>query len=133
MIAYRYCSSEEVEELKNDNIKGYKYKTNKLVNTHEYNKKEKYLHFYLDPDSIFSYDNIEPSDLLEFRFPNEYEVYRGIGCYYFVDEDGNVQTRRANQLAIPAKLVRREHVKNIQPLKKEEYNDNIKKLVRHGI
>lgn len=133
MIAYRYCSSEEVEELKNDNIKGYKYKTNKLVNTHEYNKKEKYLHFYLDPDSIFSYDNIEPSDLLEFRFPNEYEAYRGIGCYYFVDEDGNVQTRRANQLAIPAKLVRREHVKNIQPLKKEEYNDNIKKLVRHGI
>ena len=111
MIAYRYCSDLEIEELNSDNIKGYKYKTNKLVNTHEYDKKERYLHFYLDQDSIFCYDNIIPSELLEFRFPNDYDAYRGIGYYYCLCEDGNMQIRSVNQLAIPASQVKKEYVK----------------------
>ena len=132
MIAYRYCSDSEIEELKNDNIKGYKYKTNKLRNTHEYNKKEKYLHFYLDPESIFSYDDIEATELVEFRFPNEFDEYRGKGYYYCINGDGNMRVITANQLAVPAHLVKREYVKNIQPVNNDEYENNIKRLVRHG-
>ena len=37
-----------------------------------------------------------------------------------------------NQLAVPAHLVKREYVKNIQPVNNDEYENNIKRLVRHG-
>ncbi len=133
MIAYRYCSNEEIEELKKDKIKGYKYKTNNLINTHEYEKNKRYLHFYLDEDSVFSYDDVEPNGLLEFIFPNEFDEYRGIGYYYCVNDSGEMQIRKVNQLAVPASLVKREYVKNSQPIQEEEYESNIKRLVKHGL
>ena len=132
MIAYRYCSNEEVQELKHNYINGYEYETNDKVNTHEYDVKKKYLHFYLNPDSIYSFDNITPENLLEFRFPNEFDEFRGIGYYYCINDDGNIEVRSANQLAIPDYLVKKEYVKNIKPLGKEEYNNNIRKLVKNG-
>ena len=132
MIAYRYCSDEEVLELKNDKIKGYNYTTNKLINTHEYEAYEEYLHFYLDKDSVYSYDEIEPENLLEFRFPNEFDEFRGLGYYYCTNENGELEVRTTNQLAVPASLVKKEYVKNIQPLKENEYDNNIKKLIKNG-
>lgn len=132
MIAYRYCSNEEVQELKHNYINGYEYETNDKVNTHEYDVKKKYLHFYLNPDSIYSFDNITPENLLEFRFPNEFDEFRGIGYYYCINDDGNIEVRSTNQLAIPDYLVKKEYVKNIKPLGKEEYNNNIRKLIKNG-
>jgi len=132
MIAYRYCSDEEVQELKYNYINGYEYETNDKVNTHEYDVKKKYLHFYLNPDSIYSFDNITPEYLLEFRFPNEFDEFRGIGYYYCINNDGNIEVRSTNQLAIPDYLVKKEHVKNIKPLGKGEYNNNIRKLIKNG-
>lgn len=132
MIAYRYCSNEEVQELKHNYINGYEYETNDKVSTHEYDVKKKYLHFYLNPDSIYSFDNITPENLLEFRFPNEFDEFRGIGYYYCINDDGNIEVRSTNQLAIPDYLVKKEYVKNIKPLGKEEYNNNIRKLIKNG-
>ena len=133
MIAYRYCSDKELEDLnKKGKIKGQHYETDEEMSTHIYEAKKRYLHFYLDEANMYCFDNVEPDNLVEFRFPNEFDEFRGLGTYYIMDEDYNLKVRYANQLAIPDSLVKREYVKNIQPINnQEEYEEKVKKLVNN--
>ena len=133
MIAYRYCSDKELDSLnRKDKIKGHHYENDDQMNTHIYEAKQKYLHFYLDSDNVYNFDPIKPENLVEFIFPNDFDNFRGIGYYYGVDENGNISVRYANQLAIPDYLIKRDQVKNIESLNETQFNENIKKLTRHG-
>ena len=134
MIAYRYCSNEELENLENNELKGYTYETNPTVSTHEYDEKEEYLHFYLDEMNMFCFDEVEPENLVQFRFPNEFDEFRGLGFYYCMDEDYNLQIRTSNQLAVPASLVKKEYIRNIEEIDtKEKYNDKVRRLINNHI
>ena len=135
MIAYRYCSNEELQRLnEKGKIKGFHYESDPEMSTHLYDAKMKYLHFYLDDANMYCFDNVEPENLVEFRFPNEFDEFRGLGTYYTMDENFNLRVRYANQLAIPDSLVKREYVKNIQPLNtKEEYESKVRRLINNHL
>ncbi|MCR5482941.1 MAG: hypothetical protein K6E99_00815 [Bacilli bacterium] len=135
MIAYRYCSNEELQRLnEKGKIKGFHYESNPEMSTHLYDAKMKYLHFYLDEANMYCFDDVEPENLVEFRFPNEFDEFRGIGNYYVMDKDYNVKFRSANQLAIPDYLVKKEYVKNIEAINTpQEYEDRVKRLIHNHL
>lgn len=133
MIAYRYCSNKELQDLNKNKLKGYHYETNEEVSTHIYDLKKKYLHFYLDEGNMYCFDDIEPENLVQFVFPNDYDEFRGLGFYYVMNEDGNIRLRTSNQLAIPDSFINREQVKNIEPLRTNDYEAKVKKLVNNGL
>ena len=133
MIAYRYCSNKELQDLNKNKLKGYHYETNEVVSTHIYDLKKKYLHFYLDEGNMYCFDDIEPENLVQFVFPNDYDEFRGLGFYYVMNKDGNIRLRTANQLAIPDSFINREQVKNIEPLSSNDYEAKVKKLVNNGL
>ncbi len=134
MIAYRYCSNKELERLnEKGKIKGFHYETNDEVSTHIYEAKQRYLHFYLDESNMYCFDNIKPENLVEFRFPNDFDEFRGLGKYYVMDDDYNVKLRYANQLAIPDSLVKKEYINTIQPINSpQEYEEKVKRLVNNS-
>jgi hypothetical protein len=134
MLAYRYCSNKELKRLnEKGNIKGFHYETDEEVSTHIYDVKEKYLHFYLDLENMYCFDDVEPENLVEFQFPNEFDEFRGLGYYYYLNNDMHLRMREANQLAIPASLIKREYVKNIQAFNNQsEYEEKVRRLVNHG-
>jgi len=135
MIAYRYCSNKELQRLnEKGKIKGFHYESNPEMSTHLYDAKMKYLHFYLDEANMYCFDDVEPENLVEFRFPNEFDEFRGIGNYYVMDKDYNVKFRSANQLAIPDYLVKKEYVKNIEAINTpQEYEDRVKRLIHNHL
>lgn len=132
MIAYRYCSDEELNSLnRKDVIKGFEYSNDPMRGTNQYEENVEYLHFFADSDNVYCLDPVDPENFVEFLFPQEFSDYWGVGNYYDY-EDKVVKMRRANQFAIPASLVRREHVKNIKSITNEEFKDNIKRLRRNA-
>ena len=135
MIAYRYCSNKELQRLnEKGKIKGFHYETDEEMSTHIYDEKMKYLHFYLDDANMYCFDDVEPENLVEFRFPNEFDEFRGLGTYYLMDDNFNLKVRYANQLAIPDYLVKREYVKNIEAINTpQEYTDKVKRLIHNHL
>ncbi len=134
MIAYRYCSNKELQRLnEKGKIKGFHFESDPEVSTHVYEAKKRYLHFYLDDANMYCFDDVEPENLVEFRFPNEFDEFRGIGNYYIMDDSFNLKVKTANQLAIPDSLIKKEYVKNIEFINEQEYEEKVKNLINNHL
>lgn len=85
MIVYRICKMAELKKIFEDNNftnVGYNF-SNSDLNTHNYNKSSKYLHFFLNKDSIFYLRTLKDRFICVYDIP-EYILnrYKGIGYYW---------------------------------------------------
>lgn len=85
MLVYRVCKNIEFKKILNENnfnnIGNYFTKTN--LNTHNYDEKYKYLHFFKDKESIFYLRTLKDRYLCIYDIPEEIlSKYIGTGYYW---------------------------------------------------
>lgn len=103
MLVYRICSLKEIESLqkyKDLTLIGHT-KTFSLANNHQYIPNIKYLHFFLNKDSIL-YLNKNNQYLCTYDIPTKIlEKYKGIG--YYLDYITFSHLQKVQEYAIPIK------------------------------
>lgn len=120
MEVYRICFSDEINRIiKRKNFKnvGHTYVHTK-VNTHNYNTKTKYLHFFEQKDSIFYRSTVKGKYICTYDIPEELlNEYFGYGYYlnYFTFKNTNL----IEEYAIPTSILKIEYLKKVEFIKED--------------
>lgn len=127
MIVYRICKKEELEKIFMDNSflnVGYKFDISNL-NTHQYNKNSRYLHFFLDKDSMFYLRTLKDRYVCIYDIPCDIlKKYEGIGYYYDYINYSNLN--EVIECAVETSNIKIDYLKQVSYIKKDiDYEDLI--------
>lgn len=129
MIVYRICKKEELQKVIEDNNftnTGYNFSVSDL-NTHNYNKNSKYLHFFLNKESIFYLRTLKDRYICVYDIPEDIlNRYKGIGYYW--DYINYRTLNKVTEYAIENKVIDLKFLKQVSYIKRdidfEEYLDD---------
>ena len=126
-MVYRVCKKEEYESLVNcvafSELGAYFDFDTSLLNDHNYDKDEKYLHFFREMGNIVFLGTLKGNYLCYYDVPDDLlEKSKGIGYY---NEPGIIVKRfNIEEYAIPSNLIKYEYLIGIARIKHEiELND----------
>lgn len=120
MIVYRVCKNEELQIIFKDNgftNVGYNFNDSNL-NTHQYSKNNKYLHFFLNKDSIFYLRTLKDRYICIYDIPEEIlNKYEGMGYYW--DYINYKTLNEVVEYAIEISNIRMEYLKQVSYIKQD--------------
>lgn len=134
MIVYRICKKEEIQEIFRDNsftnVGSYSCDSN--LNTHHYDKNNKYLHFFLNKDSIFYLRTLKDRYICVYDMPEDIlEQYKGIGYYW--DYINYKNLNEVIEYAVEISNIKMAYLKQIGYIKQDlDYEDFLEDDVLMG-
>lgn len=127
MIVYRVCNKEEIENIFKDNSFiniGHSFIKSNL-NTHNYNEKIKYLHFFANINNIFYLRTLKDRYLCTYDIPCDIlNNYQGIG--YYLDYINYRELNEVIEYAVCNNVIELSYLKEISYIKENiDYEDFI--------